>query len=421
MTRSGINLLSHNASRFVLIIALVSVLLLVSYQLMAHEPSRTTTTSVATSGTSAGVFFGESDYENVVLIGWDGTQRDHLKEMIARGEVPNLMSLVKEGRLVDIDVTTGATDTKAGWSQILTGYSPEKTGVFSNSKYQPIPLGYTIFERLENYLGPENIVTIAIIGKEGHVDADGPTKILFDKWAKSEEHQGYKVPKPTIGTSVRLGGRIVEENGTIYVAFPGKPYFYSKDHMDMFLNGLGENEKVGATALENLEKYKNRRFFFFIHFAYPDHSGHKYGENSQEYTNAIISDDDWTGRIIDRLKQLDLYSKTLVYVTADHGFDEGKTSHSYAPFVFLATNDPKVNRNGDRADIAPTILERFGIDFSKIEPPLDGRPLDEPAASEALTTPQNLLMAAGEQGCQSRLVSPRMTVVRLVEPPRLVD
>jgi len=320
---------------------------------------------------------------NIVLVGWDGAQRDHLKEMIGRGEVPNLMALASEGGLVDIDVTTGATDTKAGWSQILTGYTPEKTGVFSNNRYQPIPEGYTVFERLEKFFGADNIATIAIIGKKGNVDSDPPTKIPFDRWARTEERQGRRVPTPRAGLKVSDGGEIVQENGVFYVAYPGKPYFNAARNMDMFLNGLGENEKVGMTAIQNLEKHKDKRFFFFIHFAEPDHAGHAYGENSQQYTDGIKSDDDWTGRIIAKLKALGLYDRTLVYVTADHGFDEGKTSHSNAPYIFLATNDPKVNRNGDRADITPTILKRFGLDLSKLQPPLDGTSLDEQAKPKA--------------------------------------
>jgi len=34
---------------------------------------------------------------------------------------------------VDVDVTSGATDTKAGWTQILTGYRPEITGVYNQA------------------------------------------------------------------------------------------------------------------------------------------------------------------------------------------------------------------------------------------------------------------------------------------------
>lgn len=317
--------------------------------------------------------------KNVILIGWDGSQRNHVKEMIERNELPNLVALASEGTMVDIDVISGATDTKAGWTQILTGYSPEKTGVHSNRKYQPIPVGYTIFERVEQALGPDNVETRAMIGKKGHVDADAPTKIPYEKWLKKETKQ-KKVDKAKPGLGNLAGGEIVEENGQKYVVTQGKPYYNTKDHMDMFVNGLTENEKVGEMALKNLEECKNKRFLFFVHFAEPDHSGHRQGENSQEYSDAIKSDDEWTGKIITKLKELGIYGKTLVYVVVDHGFNEGQSGHSYAPYVFISTNDNQVTRKaGAREDIAPTVLKRFGIDLAKIDPPLDGFPLDEAA------------------------------------------
>jgi len=92
----------------------------------------------------------------------------------------------------------------------------------------------------------------------------------------------------------------------------------------------------------------------------------------------LVSNDYWTGRIIEKVRELGLYEKTLIYVTADHGFDEGQKRHSDAPYVFLATNDKGVMRRGERADIAPTILERFGVDLADLEPPLDGHTLTEP-------------------------------------------
>jgi len=325
------------------------------------------------------VHSNQEDIRNILLIGWDGVQRNHLKEMILRNEVMHIVDLSKEGAMVDIDITTGATDTKAGWTQILTGYVPEISGVLSNGKYRPIPVGYSTFERLEKYFGPENIITVAIVGKKGNVDADGPSNISFEKWTKRLRRQGKRIPKPSEGKLVQNGGRIVKEGGSFYVEFPGNPYYYTKDAMDLFINGLKKNEKVASTAIENLEKYKDQRFFFFIHFAESDHSGHEYGENSKEYTEGIKSDDYWTGKIITKLKELGLYEKTHVYITSDHGFDEGQKKHTYAPFVFLATNDAGIIRRGDRADIAPTILKRFGLELSNISPALDGVPLNEPA------------------------------------------
>jgi hypothetical protein len=297
---------------------------------------------------------------NIILIGWDGAQRNHVNECLARGELPNLKRLIDKGTFVEIDIE-GSTDTRAGWTQILTGYYPTITDVYSNDRYQPIPKGLTVFERLEKHFGDDNIVTMAVVGKLTDVDCDPPEKIEFKK-----------------GDKKRTDATIIGENGVKYQLVPGKPYYYTKDRMDMFENGLIINTKAANRAMELIERNKNNRFFMFVHFAESDTNGHKMGENSNEYNEALISNDFWTGRIIKKLKKLGLYERTLIYITADHGFDEGKTTHYNAPYVFLATNDKMVCRNGRRQDIAPTILERFGIDPTKLDPPLDGISLTKP-------------------------------------------
>ena len=53
---------------------------------------------------------------------------------------------------MDIEVSGHVTDTKAGHAQMLTGYDSNLTGVFSNTRFQPIPRGYSIFERLQESL-----------------------------------------------------------------------------------------------------------------------------------------------------------------------------------------------------------------------------------------------------------------------------
>ena len=128
--------------------------------------------------------------QNIILIGWDGAQRDHLKECLAREELPVLQQIASDGTLVTIDVLR-RTDTKAGWAQILTGYEPEITGVFSNNRYQPIARGYTIFERLEDYFGPEEFVTAAVIGKKNHLGARGPGMIPV----KMKKRPGAQTPR----------------------------------------------------------------------------------------------------------------------------------------------------------------------------------------------------------------------------------
>ncbi len=300
--------------------------------------------------------------QNIVLIGWDGAQRNHVKECLERKELPNLQALASEGSLVAVDIYR-VTDTKAGWAQILTGYEPEVTGVYSNSRYQPIPTGYTIFERLEAFFGAQNIRTAAVIGKMEHVGADPPQRLLV------------KNNRTTSASGKKLEGEIVTEGGKTYRIVPGKPYYNAQSNMDLFVNGLGENDAVGKKALEVLDQCAKDRFFLFIHFADVDSRGHKSGENSKEYNDALVSCDAWLGKIAQKIKSLGLYDRTLIYVTADHGFDEGQTGHSDAPYVFLATNDKGIKHRGQRTDITPTILDRFGVDINAISPRLDGRSL----------------------------------------------
>ncbi|MBA7614110.1 hypothetical protein ES703_21372 [subsurface metagenome] len=300
--------------------------------------------------------------QNIILFGWDGAQRNHVNECLMRSELPNLQKLIDRGSYVEIDIE-GATDTKAGWSQILTGYYPEVTGVYSNKRYQPIPKGLSVFDRLEKHFGPRKFVTVAVIGKHGNVGAAAPKKTKVRK---------------TETTKNQPRGEIVVEDGVKYRVVPGQPFYITKANMDVYENGLSLDKKVGSRAIELLEKYKDRPFFFFVHFAEVDSKGHKHGENSKEYNDALISNDLWTGKIMEKVKQLGLAEKTLYYITADHGFNEGETGHSFAPYVFLATNDKKVNRNGRRQDVAPTILEAFGLALSKLEPSLDGISLTKP-------------------------------------------
>ncbi|MHC4469782.1 MAG: alkaline phosphatase family protein [Planctomycetota bacterium] len=323
---------------------------------------------------------------NVVLFGWDGAQRNHVWECLARGELPTLARLAREGALVEIDIE-GTTDTKAGWAQILTGYHPEVTGVHSNGKFRPIPVGLTVFERLEAHFGTERFASLAVIGKTGNVGCAAPKRVKLGQRTKKGKKRKRR-PK----------GEVVEIDGARYVDVPGEPYFLTKGAMDLFENGLKLDETVGTRALQEIERVKDRPFFLFVHFAEVDSSGHRHGENSKEYTDALISNDLWTGRIIERLEELGLSEKTRVYVTADHGFDEGLRGHKNAPYVFLATNDPRVSRRGLRQDVAPTMLEAFGLDLKELDPPLDGVPLTRPVTRTGVKLGPRPGLAARKRG-----------------------
>ena len=222
----------------------------------------------------------EKKPKNIILIGWDGAGRKNIKEGLAAGELPNLKRLADQGSLVAIDILR-QTDTKAGWTQILTGYEPEKTGVFGNYLYKPIPRGYSVFERLEKYFGPKNIVTAAVIAKTINMESDGP---------KKEPIGGAELKKLEKKCAVGYGEKkLVYEDDKAFAVTPAKPYHTTRDGMDVFINGLNKDKAVGNKAMELLDKYKAKPFFFFVHFGEVDSRGHTFGEDSQQYRDAIIS------------------------------------------------------------------------------------------------------------------------------------
>ncbi len=285
---------------------------------------------------------------NVLIVGWDGVQREHLEDCRQKkltkcpNGLPTLQRVAGE-QLYDLIVADGATETKPGWAQLLTGYDAAVTGVLSNERYQPIPKGYTLFEKVELHLGPEQVQTLFVAAKLEHVGATCANGV------------GEKL---------------------------GQPWCLTKSQLDHYENGLGNGANVVAKALELLELHGKKRFLAFVHFQDPDHKGHNHGENSAEYTQALVDVDRWTGQLLDKLEALGVLTRTYVYIVTDHGFDESKTSHKNAPFGFLASNDKLVTRHADRRDLAPTILKHYGISLEKLQntPPINGHPLDQAVA-----------------------------------------
>ncbi len=354
----------------------------------------------------------ESNDFNILIIGWDGVNRNRLIRLIDEGKLLNLKKISDEGSIVSLDITTGKTDTRPGWTEILTGYEPSKTGTYSNIDYRPIPSGYTIFERIEDEFGDENITTILLSGKGKMSGAEQPSdieslKTRFDKLLEDLEidtlnktlcipfQQEDIIDKQEIMYRITLCllyknvfgqnidpikdkykiKKLKNDAWNIY----GNIFYNTQSNVDIYDNTYNyrTSDEIGESTLKYLEEYYTNRFVFLAHFSEPDISGHKYNESSIQYSEGIVTVDRWLGKIMDKLKSLGIYEKTLIYVVSDHGFDRDGYYHWCAPYTFLATNDPIIMRNADRKDITPHILDRIGIDVEKIYPRMDGRPLTD--------------------------------------------
>ncbi|MCX7702674.1 MAG: alkaline phosphatase family protein [Planctomycetota bacterium] len=305
--------------------------------------------------------------ENIILFSWDGLDRSVLEELLATKRLPNSIELIKEGSYQEIDIYEHSTVTKPSHAVILTGLEPKTTGVINNRVFKPIPEGYTIFERLREHFGKENIKTIFVASKVANVGGRGPEEAK--EWLKQKKLLNEQ--------KLRKKRKDVPEGAddTYEDQIEGEPFYLTRKNLDVFDSEQREASETGELCLKYLEQVKSSNFFAFFHFADPDHAGHKYGRNSQEYRDAAVLCDEWLGKIVKWLKDQNLYEKTLIYVTTDHGFDKDAKSHNYAPHCWLVTNDKAVNHGGTLYDIPATILVRLGVDLENLTPKIVGRPL----------------------------------------------
>lgn len=316
---------------------------------------------------------------NIIVVGWDGTQRDHLLQCYNQGlaecanGLPNLQTL-SSGVIWNSTITNGDTSTKAGWAQIFTGYDAAVTGVYDNSNYRPIPEGYTVFEKIENHFGADNVVTMFISAKGVHTG-------------------GACIGEPTY------------KNGVPAIEDLGQPWCLAKEQIDYFELDQVLNTQVGNRALQLIEAHQDDLFFALFLFRDPDVYGHLEGENSAKYGTQMMEMDYWLGLIIAKLRELNIDEQTLVYVATDHGFDEGRTVHMNAPYTFFASNDPRIVRSGDRKDIGPTFLDRYGISLGAVgdAPAVNGHSLYSPYPLGCVPEGQAYLDYPGAPACCSGL------------------
>lgn len=270
----------------------------------------------------------------VVVFLWDGTQRAHMLQMYDAGQLPRLRSMVLAGGSLRTDLVIDTTtclpgsgdgyDTETGPanSAIVTGYGYPDQANQDNSAPNPIPATRTFFERVK--VAYPTVVTGLITSKH------------YEFW-----------PHVPLSTARAGGG-----------CDPPIDVWYANDV---------SNATLADQAIAFLQGHATSPFFVYVHFEQPDETGHAAGENSPAYSAALASDDAETGRVLDTLTTLGL-TDTTVFVTTDHGFNEGATGHEICndddKNVWIATNRCHVvaaTVPGHQTGIAPTLFDVYGM------------------------------------------------------------
>jgi predicted AlkP superfamily pyrophosphatase or phosphodiesterase len=270
--------------------------------------------------------------KQMIFIGVDGMQVARYNKLLSQDRLPNFKKLISNNGTSSEVLITGhtLTETAPGNAELLTGLSASTTGIFNNDCGAIIPVGDTIFERLNKF--NSKIKIGSVYGKQ---TCYIPLSILNNAKSDIDWWQDMST-------------------------YPNEKYITDK---------CANSIDVAAKALEFINLNKDKSFFLFVYFGAPDCAGHSFGLPSVEYDEALINVD---GGLSILLGGASLFGvNPEIIISGDHGWNTWAKGHGTANQetlnVALITNNSNLINGADstqkrkQCDITPTILDYFGM------------------------------------------------------------
>ena len=186
----------------------------------------------------------------LMVIGLDGATFDVINPMIARGELPNLSSLLKDGCCGHLESTTPPFSAPA-WSSFMTGMNPGNHGIFGFINYNPISYSH-IDSKLVTAASLAGNTLFDILSEAGNRLAVITVPITYPAWAIN----GYMVsgePCPDAESKITYPEELAKKLPRRY-AFHST--FWSKPN-DEIIAGIHEMDESRATLAIQLIKTGN--------------------------------------------------------------------------------------------------------------------------------------------------------------------
>jgi arylsulfatase A-like enzyme/tetratricopeptide (TPR) repeat protein len=279
------------------------------------------------------------DRLNLVIITLDTTRADRIGAYGARDvETPAVDALAREGVLFEQAVAV-APLTLPVHSTLFTGRFPPEHGVRDNGGF---------------FLAADQVTLAEVLKARGYRTAGFVGAYVLDsKWGIDQGFDTYfddfdlgKARVMSVGSIQRPGNEVVDK------------------------------------ALPWLEQAGDGPFFAWVHlydphtpYAAPEPFASRY--RARPYNGEVAFADHQAGRVVERLKALGLYDRTIVVVMGDHGEslgDHGEATHGFfiyspvthVPFVirapFSLTAARRVRDPVRSVDLMPTVLDLLGVE-----------------------------------------------------------
>jgi arylsulfatase A-like enzyme len=289
---------------------------------------------------------------NVLIVSLDTLRADHLNcyKYKKRITSPNMNKLAEEGLLFK-HFYSNAPGTLSSQISILTGLYPSYHGITYRNYWETM-----------TDLSPARKITRRLI------------------------------PKETLTT-------ILANNGYYNVAYTGAGYFLAcldySTGFHLYNNTVdhtnGSVKNVFPKAFKWLEQNRKRKFFLFLH-TYEIHSPYtetyfvekegippnpKFERERALYDSCILLTDKYIGKLVSVLKKNNLWEKTILIITSDHGEELGSRygveTHGHTLFneiihvpciIILPEGFPQrkgIDTVASSVDLVPTILDILGI------------------------------------------------------------
>jgi arylsulfatase len=318
----------------------------------------------------------------IILISIDTLRADHLGCYgYGLDTSPNLDTLAREAVVFE-NCFSQAPTTRPSCASFLTGFLPHECRIFGNS--DNIPLGVpTVAQSLRAAgYGTAAVSSNFVLGRDTGFDRG------FDEFDHNLDavEAVRKVPERIAGRTTDAALAALEDRRKgkfflwVHYQDPHGPYTPPAPFDDMFAAAYGDRASLrlalnadvsGKGGIPSYQQLGGRDGFGFY---------------ASRYDGEIAYLDKHLGRLIAGLKQLDLYDRSLIIVTADHGEGMGERNYFFAHGEYVYNTlirvplivkppDSAPRRRADYVqllDLAPTILAAAGL-----EPPgaLRGRDL----------------------------------------------